>query len=757
MKRITPSFSAEPSKTPLFGCSEPGRGIPLEENSYQPFSFGKAVYPTGLLQEKNLQICFPIDYEGVGEVVLRLSGENEYCVYLNGKLVGYGPAKAAHGYHRVDEYHLQSSRKVNRILILLAGYNVFSFDRIKQEPFIQFELFRDSNCLAYSSKESKAFLHKAHVQKVARFSYQRCFSESYGKEYTNQIFFPCYFPDNLLLEETGEKVFLPRNVSYPLLKEAPLFLVEKNPFLLNPKRPIHEDRYMYNEAIGIFPQKEWESDPNRLVSWVEVSKDCLTLSKKVLIGESLAYQSSISLTGFLHARIKVKKTAEIYFTFDEINQGMDGHIDFDPFRNATHNIVSYLLKPGDYELTSFLPYTIHFLRLLCCRGELEVESLGVIVLENPDVVIQYEFQDKKIQKIFDAACNTFRANALDILTDCPSRERAGWLCDSFFSGQVEAFLTGENKVERNFLENYALYRPHGDVEEGMIPMCYPADFPEHTFIPNWAMFYGLELLSYQKRNDDQQLLEKSIPNLEGILRYFARFENERGLLENLENWVFVEWSHENDPESIQGVNLPSNMLYASFLEATGILLKRPSLQKKADAIREEIRKLGFNGTYFVDNLIRDKNHVLKRSNRISETTQYYAFCSKTADSKDYPELFVSLLDEFGPGRDPEKNHPEVFLSNAFIGGYLRLMILLEAGYPEKVIQEAIAFFYPMAEKTGSLWEHSFVFGSLNHGFASYILLLLFEAITKGKGNYHYPYSYEIKIPTKHGFRVMKND
>ena len=40
--------------------------------------------------------------------------------------------------------------------------------------------------------------------------------------------------------------------------------------------------------------------------------------------------------------------------------------------------------------------------------------------------------------------------------DCPTRERAGWLCDSALSAKTEFFLTGENTIEKSFLNNFIL-------------------------------------------------------------------------------------------------------------------------------------------------------------------------------------------------------------------------------------------------------------------------------------------------------------
>ena len=62
--------------------------------------------------------------------------------------------------------------------------------------------------------------------------------------------------------------------------------------------------------------------------------------------------------------------------------------------------------------------------------------------------------NEKLQKIAAAAVESYRQNAVDLFTDCPSRERAGWLCDSFFTGRVEKLLTGQSLIERSFLENF---------------------------------------------------------------------------------------------------------------------------------------------------------------------------------------------------------------------------------------------------------------------------------------------------------------
>jgi alpha-L-rhamnosidase len=81
---------------------------------------------------------------------------------------------------------------------------------------------------------------------------------------------------------------------------------------------------------------------------------------------------------------------------------------------------------------------------VCAFGaDIEIQSFRMIEYKHPPVTRSFIAGDEKMQKVYDAAVETFRQNALDIFMDCPSRERAGWLCDSFFTSRVEYLMSGK--------------------------------------------------------------------------------------------------------------------------------------------------------------------------------------------------------------------------------------------------------------------------------------------------------------------------
>lgn len=217
--------------------------------------------------------------------------------------------------------------------------------------------------------------------------------------------------------------------------------------------------------------------------------------------------------------------------------------------------------------------------------------------------------------------------------DCPSRERAGWLCDSFFTARVEMDLTGNHLVEDNFLENYLLPEQFPYLPEGMIPMCYPSDHPDGVYIANWALWFILELYEYQGRSPQSSLIPALQKRVDGILAFMARYENEDGLLENIPGWVFVEWSKAN--ELTDGVNYPSNMLYSAALLAAARLYKKEEYRQKGFQIRCKIREQSFDGQWFCDHALRADGRLVRQSDA-TEVCQYYAFFFRYSRTRRLP-------------------------------------------------------------------------------------------------------------------------
>ncbi|WP_336101698.1 hypothetical protein [Paenibacillus phytohabitans] len=437
------------------------------------------------------------------------------------------------------------------------------------------------------------------------------------------------------------------------------------------------------------------------------------------------YDWGVNRTGFVRLKVRCITETVVYAVFDEI---LDDDQDIDPLRAHCVNAIGFELKSGEYELETIEPYTLRYLKLIVATGNCELNEISLRELANPDTKqASFHSSSDALNAIFEAARETFNQNATDIYMDCPSRERAGWLCDSYFTARVEHWLTGASRVETNFIENFLLPDTFAGIPTGMLPMCYPADLDWQPYgnIPNWGFWFVLELEEYLQRTHHLEWKERMKTRVYDYLAYFVPFENEYGLLERLEGWVFVEWSKAND--LVQHVNYPINMLYAGALAAAGRMFGDDTLLSKSKRICLVIREQSYNGTFFADHATRIDG-ALQLCEEMTETCQYYAFYFGIATLESHDELWTVLLNEFGPLRNALATYPDVHPANAFIGNYLRLDLLSRYREASRLIHEIEGYFLYMAEGTGTLWEHQDTSASMNHGFASHVVHWLFKDV-----------------------------
>jgi len=710
-----------------------------------PDSFLKArpQWPRGRAKERNLFVGFRavVDTPAEKPVRLRLTASTLYRAWVNGRFLGYGPARGPHGYFRVDEWDITNLLRAgkNVVAVEVAGYNVNSYYTIDWPSFLQAEVTAAGDRVLAATGGNGSFtahIIKERVRKTQRYSFQRPFSEVYraAPGYDLWRSDPDSDPKPAECEELSlYKGLLPRRVPYPRFTlRPPLKHVSKGAL----KRGIKVKRFWKDRSLtaigpklGGYPEKELEMIPSLELQTVGTeSREAVDRPVEPETVFPLKTNSfhildmGTNLTGFIGASVRCKEKTRLFFTFDEVLRNDD--VDFK--RLGCVNIVAYELEPGSYRLESFEPYTFRYLKLMVLEGSCEVRNVYMREYTNPEVwEACFAASDPRLNRLFEAGRETYRQNAVDIFMDCPSRERAGWLCDSFFTSRTSKDLSGNTKVEKNFVENFLLPGKFLYLPEGMLPMCYPADHNDGVFIPNWALWFVVELEEYLQRSGDRSTVEALRPRVLRLFDYFKNFLNEDGLLEKLESWVFVEWSAAN--KFVQDVNYPSNMLYAAALSAAGRMYDRADLMVQAEEIRKVIRKQSFDGDFFVDNAVR-KNGKLEVTRNRSEVCQYFAFFFDIATPKTYPELWRKLVEEFGPRRKETKAYPEVHIANAFIGNMLRLEILSRYGRCSQILDESVAYLMYMAEETGTLWENVGSYASCNHGFASHIVHTLYRDV-----------------------------
>ena len=632
-----------------------------------PFVAAAPTWPKDLTRTTNTFVVFKaaFDWPGGAKPVLRIAADTAYRADLNGRIAAHGPARAPAHFMRVDEWTLRNARPGrNELRIEVAGYFTGGFQYLQSESFLQAEVLVDGKPVLATPKG---------------FAAERSPRAREGFKYSCQRGFVC---ERYALGGTAPEVFelasaeAPRT---PLAREVPYPEFKVN------------DRF---EPCG---------------------------AKS--IGKT--YAAPAVDTGFIGVRAKVRKPGKVVIEFEEaLVNGV-----LDPYRNGHtkdgnwHAVVNHLewdiLAPGDYVLETFEPYTLKYVAVAFEGGEAELSAPYVVQFRNPlpERAI-YTGTDPELGRIFDAAKSTLAQNSVDILTDCPSRERCGWLCDSYFSAKAMAALTGDRSVERVFLEGLASQHAQGEAKFGAMPGGFPCASDCMTTYMCWYVIQAAEYAAHAG-GIAPRFKAYVRPRVEATLAYLRTLKNADGLLENLPGWVFIEWSKAND--LTKGVNYPANMLYAKALDAANELYGLPEAAAEATRIRAKVREQSFDGTWFHDQALRDGDGRLVRGKDITEVCQYYAFFTGTATPAGDPDLWRRTVAELGPRVTLPKG---IWPADMFMGAMLRLALLRDFGRTDLIADDIKAYVGYQVAETGSLWEFKDGHDSRCHGFLSYVATFL---------------------------------
>lgn len=683
--------------------------------------------------ELNSYAVFRTKVSSQPEMELHITGATFYRVYVNDAFVGFGPARTALGYAREDIFSLNEFVNVDSncdIVIEAVGYNCGSLSTVRQPSFVMAEVQCHGRVLAYTGKDFEGFLPECKVQKVERYSIQRHFSEVWDyRNFTSLIDKNYSYPIEVLHDAPE---ILGRRAPYPLYQDLEITKTRSMGTLTYDESLPYRNKYSWSyipEEWGRFEEDEIEHQP---YVWIqkhrqEITKKEVDLPVTLNKGEYAILDFGRIEVGFLKASIETMAESDVAIGFCEYYEGET----FTFNRMNAKNALEYLFAEGDRrEVMSFEPYTCRFVIVAVKEGSIRLNSFGIkTYMFDTTGITLLKCENKVLESICSAAIQTFAHNAVDLYMDCPSRERAGWLCDSYFTAKTEYALTGDTKVEDAFLENYRLYKYNGEYPKGILPMCYPSDKNhKEEYIPQWTMWYILEVEEYINKRGHSDAKEAFKQSIYDLLDFYKQYENEDGLLERLPNWNFVEWSEANS--WTWDVNYPTNFLYAQVLECIWKLYEDEECLKRSNEVRKVAIEQSFNGTYFMDHAVRDENGKLCLQKDASEACQYYAVLFGGIDihSEEYKELKHLILNVFTPRR-AEDVMPEIFQVNAFIGAYLRLETLCKMKEYELLLKDVEDFFGEMDERTGTLWEYRELKGSQDHGFASYAYVVVQEALT----------------------------
>jgi alpha-L-rhamnosidase len=694
----------------------------------------RKIFLEGLRTEKNCQAGFRKDFQidgPPGEVVLRVTACTFYRAYLNGEFLSHGPARAAHGFARIDTIDL-SGRLVsgrNSLAIEVAGYNEPTLHVTGEPSFLLAQLEGDGNVLLATDRSwAGIHLQQKRASAVA-FSHARSITEIYDLDagYFDWRTRPLdgtagssWFPveeigDDRQLIESGVE---PPDVS--LVGDARMLTVANvvGSAAGGSEKGVVEDpvRECVHDVEAPFrgTARTGTGTNGRFAELhVETSGD----------DTALTYDFGHVSSAFVGIELSVPDSTVVDLVHaDRI--GDDGSID--PKACASQCVVRLYCAPGHTRFESFEPYSVRYIRVIV-RGARSFTLHDVFLrrFQYPDLEGgSFLSNDGELNRIYEAARLSLRVNTLDVFMDCPGRERGGWLCDSFWTARAAYVMFGDVRVERAMLENFLAptVAAHFD---GYLPAVYPAG--KGVDLPNWTMYLILQLREYFHRTGDRGFLSRHEGRVDEIVAQLSRHESADGVLENLPGWIFVDGSTTPLPEYYhQPISLPTNLLYARMLECVNELYGRPGLQEKAGRIRNMLQEAhaGIRDDRppecFADCLQRGEGGKLSRKKLVSEAAQYYAGWLDLASPADHPGLFKTLYEQYGPCPEHPTDNPRILRSDHFAAMPIRFELLAAHGEHRRLLREIRHLYGFMVDHgPGTLWESTTDVAGVDHGFASH--------------------------------------
>ena len=728
------------------------------------FKKAKRIFLKDLTLTRNVQagFCRLITIDSLPErAEIRMTGRTFYKVFLNGEFLYYGPARAAHETARVDVLDIAGRLHCgsNALAIELAGYNHPCLSVTGEYSFLQVEVEADGQILEYTGCHWTGIRLLHRLSAVENISHTRCASEVYHLD-------PDYFDwrtdpgqecsgGSLLRMATEELAggmnLLPRGALDPDFQLVGYQSLDQVSSVFTP--PAGE----WTKTVRIMT-----NTPKELIAGGLADRPVLQCLNdqfgpfrgeiQLAAGQGMNHAQEISVSMAEDAAITKDDGVALDFDFHSMTSGfpsleftcaspavldmipidkltLDGG--FDPRTCYTTTVIRLNCPPGHYRFEAFEPYGVRYMRVIV-RGarRFTLQAVYLRRCQYPDLKGgSFLCSDSALNRIYDAARVALVINTLDNFMDCPGRERGAWAMDSFWTGRAARLLFGECSAERAHLENYLApsIRKYFD----LLPGCYPAG--EACFIHNWTIFLGLQLAEYYRRTADLAFLRQHEDGINWLVGTLSRYENAFGLLENLDQLVYVDGTTCGKDEYNLPISTGTNAAYAWLLRQLGEILGKDDWIGKAKAIWSVIEKVcavpdAFEmATLVPDAFAMDGQGRITPGRYSSEAAQYLYMWLGITRRETLPVYFQQMFDQFGasPAVPFNTNRRFYIAADMPVGTAMRFEALYAGGEYQKLYDEITRIFTYMIEHgPGTLWEGWARESNINHGYLSHVAVWL---------------------------------
>lgn len=206
--------------------------------------------------------------------------------------------------------------------------------------------------------------------------------------------------------------------------------------------------------------------------------------------------------------------------------------------------------------------------------------------------------DNSLRQMFDIGWRTARLCAVETYMDCPYYEQLQYFGDARIQALVTLYMTGDERLVKNLLRLADWSRN----AEGVTQSRYPSGLAQ--WIQPYALHYIYTLHDYMMYGSDEAFLRDRLMSERTILDYFHHYQQADGRVKGLPGWNFTDWVN-GCPGWDKGIALPGadgcnsvmdfQLLYAyqqaAHIEATvGMQAYAELYRQRADQLQHTLRQ-----------------------------------------------------------------------------------------------------------------------------------------------------------------------
>lgn len=647
------------------------------------------------------------EVEKKDHLVLRISADTNYAVYVNGIFIDSGQYADYLHYKVYDEIVLDSrvTEGINSLVIIVWYCGVVSFTAPVGKAGLLFELEQNGNIIKVSDEEILSRKSQTYISGKGEWvtpqlglNYHIDLQQKVSEDFSPSILVP-NMPEKLYPREIEKLVVQPR-------------------VLMN---IVMQGTFDYLSADGDYGTKMQHAAMShfRLEEMSREEGDKIVFEKEEQSGIYFIVDLGGETAGYLDFDLEVDEDCQMEVGWGEHLE--DGRCRTQIFIRNYSNTVQ--LKKGKNVFMNplrrlgcrYIQFFVHTKKVGVCYAGLRPALYPVRkkVFRSGNILRDY---------IYEVCQNTLLQCMHEHYEDCPWREQAFYTLDSRNQMLCGYYAFEEYRFPRAGLRLIA----KAVREDGMLPICVPSD--SNMCIPSFTLFYIIQLAEYYQYSKDEETVRECFACAGKIVGAFINQIDETGMIVNFDEtkefWNFYEWHPYMSGEDYKGnvhdmcLNALFSMVLDSFIKLCEVMhvethyylqLKKQINRKINEVFWDEKTKLY---------RLCDKPEI----QHYSVLANAWAYLCGAAKGQDCTKLLQVIL-ENGAADEKEQIVPTTLSMNTF--RYEALLAANRDFYKDLILKEIDeAYFYMLRKGATSFWEtikgdEDFEYaGSLCHGWAA---------------------------------------